>query len=256
MKRNVKYIKEEEFYKSKGWIKINKDIDTSLHLIQKLVDYNRQCLKEVNTALQVDNYIIDFRVDQFTHFHETLSALYYSCYSLKYVFSISSIMNIKKLDTTINKTLNSQIIYITLNGIVKMDGIFEFTRKKFEQEIKRKNYYSKIITKYPKLGNSLQMLRDIRNSIHSNGHWENPNPLEYKLQSGKVIIKKGEEILVEIWFLYRLIHDCIELGKLMALDNKPVFFRETRLVTGGEKVVVLQLDKESFDQILNSQNEY
>jgi hypothetical protein len=56
-------------------------------------------------------------------------------------------------------------------------------------------------------------------------------------------IKNGEPILIEMWFLYRLIGDCIKLSKLMALDNKPTFYRETHLVNGGEKVVVLQLSK-------------
>ncbi|MBK8611851.1 MAG: hypothetical protein IPL84_18455 [Chitinophagaceae bacterium] len=255
MKRNVKYIRKEEFHKSDDFLKINRHIDTSLHLIQRLMDFNRQCLKEVDSALQVNKYIIDFRVDQFTHYHETLSALYYNCYSLKYVYDISAMMNFKKFDTTIGIALNSQTSYITFTGIVKMAGIFEFTRKKFEQEIKGEKYYSKVSEKYPKLGDSLQLLMDFRNTIHSNGHWGKKLPLEYKLQSRKVSIKEGEKILVEIWLLYKLIRDCIELGKLMALDNKPVFLRDTRLVSGGDRVVVLQRDKESVEKIFNSSNE-
>lgn len=252
MKKNVTYIRKEDFHKSKDFLKINRHIDTSLRLIQRLIDFNRQCLKEVDSALQVDKYIIDFRVDQFNHYHETLSALYYNCYSLKYVYDISSMMNFRKLDTTIGIALNSQTSYITFTGIVKMAGIFEFTRKKFEQEIKGGKYYSKVSEKYPKLGDSLQLLMDLRNTIHSNGHWGKKLPLEYKLQSGQTSIKEGEKIIVEIWFLYKLIHDCIELGKLMALDNKPVFFRETHLMSGGDRVVVLQLDKESVEEIFNA----
>jgi hypothetical protein len=41
----------------------------------------------------------------------------------------------------------------------------------------------------------------------------------------------------------------------MALDNKPVFLRETRLVSGADKVVVLQLDKDAVEKIFNSSKE-
>jgi hypothetical protein len=252
MKKSVTYIRKDDFHKSKEFLKINRHIDTSLQLIKKLIDFNRQSLNEVDATLQIDKYIIDFRIEQFNHYHETLSALYYNCYSLKHVYEISTMMNFNKLDTTIGKALNSQTSYITFTGIVKMAGIFEYTRKKFEQEIKGEKYYAEVSKKYPRLGDSLQLLMDLRNTIHSNGDWGKKNPLEYKLQKGNVSIKEGEKVLVEIWFLYRLIHDCIELGKLMALDNKPSFYRETRLKSGGDSVVVLQLDKESVERIFNS----
>jgi hypothetical protein len=50
MKRNVTYIRKEEFHKSKDFLKINRHIDTSLHLIQRLIEFNRKCLKEVDTV--------------------------------------------------------------------------------------------------------------------------------------------------------------------------------------------------------------
>jgi len=255
MKIKATYVRKTDFHESKEFLKINRHIDTSLRLIERLVKYNDECLKEVQEQLQVENYIIDYRIDQFKHFKETLSAIFYSCFSLKYVYDISASMRLFQLDTTIGLTLRSQTRTITFNCIIQMIGIFEFTRKRFEQEIKGKKYYSALKEKYPKLGESLELLTNFRNTIHSNGIWEKKTLLEYNLQTGPIAIKEGEPILVEIWLLYRLIWDCIKLSKLMALNNKPAFYRETRLINGGDKVVVFQLDKNAVDQIFKAANE-
>lgn len=255
MERKTTYIRKADFHESKEFLKIDRHINTSLRLIELLVKYNDECLKEVQEQLQVENYIIDYRIDQFKHFKETLSAIFYNCFSLKYVYEISASMRLFQLDTTIGLALKSQIRSITFNCIIQMVGTFEFTRKKFEQEIKGSNYYNALKEKYPKLGESLELLINFRNTIHSNGIWEKKTPLEYKLQKGIITIKEGDPILVEMWLLYRLIWDCIKLSKLMALDNKPAFYRETHLTNGGEKVVLLQLDKNAFDEIFKAANE-
>ncbi len=254
MERKKIYIRKVDFHKSKEFIKINGHINTCLRLIERLVKYNDECLRETKEQLQVDEYIIDYRIDQFKHFKETLSAVFYNCFSLKYVYEISTSMRFFQLDTTIGLALRTQMRTITLNFIVQIVGTFEFTRKKYEQEIKGKNYYNALKEKYPKLGESLELLINFRNTIHSNGIWNNKNPLEYKLQKGTITIKDSEPIIVEMWLLYRLIWDCIKLSKLMALDNKPAFYRETHLTSGGEKVVVFQLDKNFVDKIFNSTN--
>ena len=254
MERKETYISKVDFDKSTEFIKIDQHINTCLKLIERLVKYNDECLRETKEQLQVDKYIIDYRIEQFKHFKNTLSAVFYNCFSLKYVYEISASMRLFQLDTTIGLALRSQIRTITLNFIVQIVGTFEFTRKKYEQEIKGKNYYNALKEKYPKLGESLELLINFRNTIHSNGIWNNKNPLEYKLQKGTIIIKDGKPIIVEIWLLYRLIWDCIKLSKLMALDNKPAYYRETHLTSGGEKIVVLQIDKNDVNKLFNSIN--
>jgi hypothetical protein len=186
MEKKKNYVRKVDFHASKEFQKIDKHINTSLDLIKRLAKYNDVCLKEVQAQLQVEDYIIDYRVDQFKHFKETLSGIFYSCFSLKYVYEISAIMRLYHLETTIGLALNSQIRTITFNCIVQLVGTFEFTRKKFEKEIKGKNYYNSLKEKYPKLGESLELLINFRNTIHSNGIWEKKTPLEYNLQRGPV----------------------------------------------------------------------
>ena len=76
-----------------------------MRLIERLVKYNEECLKEVQEQLQVNSYIIDYRIDQFKHFKETLSTVFYNCFSLKYVYEISATMRLFQLDTKIGLAL-------------------------------------------------------------------------------------------------------------------------------------------------------
>ena len=255
MEKKKKYVRKVDFHKSKEFLKIDSHINTCLRLIERLVKCNEECLKEVQEQLQVNSYIIDYRIDQFKHFKEILSTVFYNCFSLKYVYEISTTMRLFQLDTTIGLALNSQTRSITFNCIIQMVGIFEFTRKRFEQQINGSQYFNALKVKYPNLGDSLELLSNFRNTIHSNGIWDKKNSLVYKLQKGPITIKEGEPIIVEMWFLYRLISDCIKLSKLMALDNSPAFYRETHLRNGGEKVVVLQLDKNAVDEISRAAND-
>lgn len=252
MEKKTTYVRKVDFHQSKEFLKINRHIDTSLRLIERLVKFNKECFKEAQEQLQVDSYIIDYRIDQFKHFQETLSAVFYNCFSLKYVYEISATMRLFQLHTTIGLALNSQTRTITFSCIIEMVSTFEFTRKRFEQEIKGKQYYNALKEKYPKLGESLELLVSFRNTIHSNGIWEKKTPLTYKLQNGTVTVKEGEPIIVEMWLLYKLSKDCIKLSKLMALDNKPLYYRETRLMSGEERVVVLQVDKDAVDEIFKA----
>ncbi|MDE3182380.1 MAG: hypothetical protein KGM16_03080 [Bacteroidota bacterium] len=252
MKKQTTYIRKVDFHASKDFLKIDRHINTSLRLIERLAKLNDECLKEVQEQLQVENYIIDYRIEQFKHIKETLSGICYSCYSLKYVYEISASMRLFRLDSTIGAALNNQMRNITFNSIIQMVATFEFTRKKFEHEIKAQKYLDAVKKKYPKVGESLQLLTNFRNTIHANGIWLKKESLEYKLRNGPITIKEGNPIIVEIWLLYRLLWDCIQLCKLMALDNKAAFYRETHLTNGTEKVVVLQLPPNAIDQIFKA----
>ncbi|MGN6194985.1 MAG: hypothetical protein ACTHOB_08600 [Ginsengibacter sp.] len=252
MGKKPTYIRKVDFHSGKDFLKIDRHINTSLRLIERLAKYNDECLKEVQQQLQVEDYIIDYRIEQFKHIKETLSGIFYSCFSLKYVYEISASMRLFSLDSTIGGALNTQMRNITFNSIIQMVATFEFTRKKFEHQIKATKYLDAVKEKYPKVGESLHLLTSFRNTIHANGIWQKKVALEYKLRNRSITIKDGDPIVVEVWLLYRLISDCIKLCKLMALDNKAAFYRETHLTNGAEKVVVLQLDKNALDDIINA----
>ena len=233
-----KYVRKTDFHNSSYFKKINNHIDACLLLIERLIKLNKDSLKIVAETLKVPDYIIDFRIEQFRYYHEALAGIYYGCYSLKNVYETSTIMNFKGIDTTIGIALITQERYISFMGIVNMSSIFEFTRNNYEKNIKGKPYYEKMKGKYRGLGESQELLNNFRNTIHSNGIWEREKPLTYSIRAGRIEIKNGEVIVYDYWKLYRIVKDCIELSKLMALDNKANLIRDTRLSQGKEKIVV------------------
>lgn len=240
--RASKYIRRVDFHASAEFKKINNKIDTCLRLIERLVKLNKECEEEVIQKLKVENYIIDYRIEQFRFFHQILAGIYYGCYSLKHVYDISTMMNFRKVDTTIGIALTTQQKHTIFAALVQMSSMFEYTRKDYEKNIKSEkgeSYFEKLKTKYPSLGHSLELLNNFRNTIHSNGKWSKDRPLEYTLQKGKVTMQKGDHLDYDHWTLYKIFRDCIELSKLLALDNEPNFERETRLRVGEDKVVVL-----------------
>lgn len=241
MNTSTSYISRVDF-NERHFKKINRKIEVCLKLIERLVKFNKECEEEVIAKLNVENYIIDYRVEQFQYYHQTLAGIYYGCYSPKHVYDISTMMNFNKVKTTIGIALATQQSHITFAGIVQMSSMLEYTRKDFEKNIKGSkgsNYLELLKEKYPKLGSSLELLNHFRNTIHLNGKWSKDKPLEYHLRNEKVSIKKGEQLQYDYWTLYKIVRDCIELSKILALDNEPNFIRETRLRNGGDKAVVL-----------------
>lgn len=259
MANEKKYISKTEFHNGKQFAKFNKHIDTCLTLLERLISYNSECRIKTTEKLQVEKYIIDYRIDQFGYYENTLKSIYYSCYSLKHVYDISTFMNFKKIDNTIGETLENQRRYITFTAIVKLSSMFEYTRKVYEKNIKVKkgeSYFDKLRTKYSEKVDSLELLNNFRNTIHNNGKW-NPknstNNLTYKLREGEQVIKPGDTFIYDHWKIYRIIKDCLELNMLMALDNEAERLRHTRLEINGEKLAVLKTDltDEDLDKIFN-----
>jgi len=254
LKENKTYISKSDFHEGRQYAKINQHIDTCLKLIENLILLNTQYRIEVENKLQVDNYIIDYRVDQFGYYHNTLKSIYYSCYSLKNIYEVSTYMNFRKIDNTIGDTLNNQRSYTTFNAIVKLSSIFEYTRKVYEKNITKGPYFKKLKEKYSDKVDSLDLLNSFRNTIHSNGKWSPRNEkdkLEYHLREGKQIIKPGDTFKYDHWKLYMMIKDCLELSKSMALENEAIRLRDTRLVVNGQKVAVLKTDltQDDWDNI-------
>ncbi|NBG67358.1 hypothetical protein [Acidiluteibacter ferrifornacis] len=239
------YIRKEDFHESRKFIKINRDIDVCLVLIEKLLSFNRVIWKDVTNALKIPSHIIDYRVEQFGYFENTLQSIFYNCYSLKNFYDVSTYMNYKGINNTLGHTFNNQRRYITFNAIVKMSSIFEFTRKEYERTIKGKNYFEKMALKHSDLARSVELLNHFRNTIHSNGIWDKEGkkkPLEYNLREGKQIIKSGEPFKYDHWQLYRIIKDSIELHKVLALNNEAMRLRKSRLSVNGQQLSILKTD--------------
>ena len=256
MTQNKTYISSSDFHTGKQFTKINKHIDICLTLIGRLFKFNEKCRNEVIENLQIKNYIIDYRADQFNYYDNTLKSIYYSCFSLKYVYDISTFMNFKKIDNTIGFTLDNQRAYITFTAIVKLSSMFEYTRKIYEKNISGKHYFDKLREKYFDKIDSLELLNNFRNTIHSNGKWEpksNVDNLIYSLREGEQVIKPGDTFKYDHWKIYRIIKDCLELNKLMALDNEAERLRQTRIEINGQKLSVLKTDmtNEDWNKIFN-----
>ncbi|NVO04213.1 MAG: hypothetical protein HXX09_16085 [Bacteroidetes bacterium] len=254
-----KYVSKSDFHHGKQFVKINKHIDTCLTLLERLILYNNECRNIVAEKLNIPDHIKDYRLDQFGYYENTLRSVYYSCFSLKYIYDISTFMNFKRIENTIGETLDNQIRYITFTSIVKMSSIFEFTRKVYEKNITRKNYFDNLIKKYSDKGVSLKLLSDFRNTIHSNGIWNPDNKkdtLQYYLREGIQIIMPGEHFKYDNWQIYRIFKDCLELNKIMALDNEALRVRETRLEINGQKLYALKTDitEREMDNIFNKNN--
>jgi hypothetical protein len=250
MNRPKKFISKADFHSGKQFAKINKHIDTCLTLLEKLILFNNECRIETAEKLQVESYIIDYRVDQFGIYENTLKSIYYSCYSLKYVYGISAHMNLRKIENTIGNTLDNQRADITFTAIVKLSSMFEYTRKIYEKNISGKPYFDELRNKYFDKVDSLELLNNFRNTILSNGKWlpkNNVDNLIYNLRDGEQVIKPGDTYKYDHWKIYRLIKDCLELNKLMALDNEAERLRQTRLVINGQKIVALKTDLTSED---------
>ena len=164
-------------------------------------------------------------------------------------------MNLKNIENTIGDTLENQKAYVTFTGIVKLSSIFEYTRKIYEENIASGSYFSNMKNKYSEKAESLELLNSFRNTIHTNGDWHPKNKkdnLVYKLRSGEKIIKPGQPFEYDHWKLYRIVKDCIELNKLMALDNQPKKIRQTKLEINGQRLSVMKTDLslEDWDKIL------
>lgn len=252
MSAQIKYISREEFRKSKQFIKIDKDISTCLKLINKLIKYNEECRNEVASKLEIANYIEDYRSDQFGYYENTLKSIYFSCLSLKNIYDINAQMNFVGIGGTIGDTLENQRSYITFSAIVKMHGIFEYTRKVYEKKIPKKSYFKYLRQKYGDLTEAIDVLHKFRNTIHSNGKWQPKNGkdnLIYHAREGRQIIKPGEPFRYDHWLLYRIIKDCLHLNKLMALDNEGDRIRNTRIIVNGQKLVAVKTEVKDWDSL-------
>lgn len=251
------FISKTDFHNGHQFAKINKHIDTCLTLVERLIKLNAKCRAEVADNLKIENYIIDYRADQFGYYDNTLKSIYYSCHSLKYVYDTSTFMNFREIDNTIGDTLDNQRAYITFTAIVKLSSMFEYTRKVYEKNISGSPYFDKLREKYSDKVDSLELLNNFRNTIHSNGKWKpknNTDNLTYNLREGEQVIKPGETFKYDHWKIYRIIKDCLELNMLMALDNEAERLRQTRLEINGQKLAVLKTDMttEDWDKIFNT----
>lgn len=239
------YISKIDFHNGEQFVKINEHIDTCLTLLEKLIKFNLDCKFEVNNIFNIENIIIDYRIEQFDFYNENLKSIYYSCYSLKHIYDTSTFMNLKGIENTIGETIENQRAYITITAIVKMSSIFEYTRKVYEKNITGSFYFEKLKIKYSDKVDSLQLLHNFRNTIHSNGKWypkKKSDYLIYNLREGEQIIKTGDTFKYDYWKIYRIIKDCLELNKLMALDNEEERLRKTRLNIDGQTISVLKTD--------------
>lgn len=255
MENSLKYIRKEDFLKSDAFLKINRDIDICLILIERLLSLNRVIWKEVSDSLKIPHHIIDYRLEQFGYFENTLQSIFYNCYSLKTFYEVSTYMNFKGIKNTLGHTFNNQRSYITFNAIIRLSSVFEFTRKEYERTVKGKNYFDDMTSKYSDLARSVELLNHFRNTIHSNGIWDierKRQPLEYNLREGKQIIKSGETFKYDHWQLYRIIKDSIELHKTLALNNKALTLRKSRLSFNNQQLAVLEtgLSLKDWDRIL------
>ncbi|MBL7759133.1 MAG: hypothetical protein JNK08_00395 [Sediminibacterium sp.] len=243
------YISRKDFHESDHYKKLERRVNTCLMLIKRLIDHNQECERVVREKWSVESYIIDYRIDQFKLFHNTLCGIYFGCYASKDTYNASIHMNAFKIDTTIYKALLAHQKMMTLAAIVQVYSMLEFTRKDFEKNIKGKDYFSQLKLKYPGLGDSLSLLYNLRNTIHSDSKWEKDTPLVYRLLKGEVTIKKGDYFEYDHWTIYKLFRDGIELAKQMALDNEPNLVRNTHFNLGKHRIAVVQLknfDKNDF----------
>lgn len=242
MERTKNYIRRDDFHNGKLFTKVNKDIDTCLALISRLISQNDECLKMVVDKLKVPDYIIDYRIAQFDFYRNALISVYYSCYSLKHVYDISTYMNFKGIDNTIMETLDNQRRFNTFNAIIRLQGMFEFSRREFEETLDKKNYFQNMKEKYPEYSKSLELLNNFRNTVHNNGKWNKDNDLVYELRAGTQTIKKGRAFVYDHWKLYRIVKDCLDLHKLLALDNVEVKVRETHWQINGERIATVKTE--------------
>lgn len=244
-----KFISRKDFHDGEHFKKLNKHIDICLELIRHLLAYNAKCKSEVASKLQIDSYIIDYRADQFGYYENVLKGIYFSCHSLKYSYDISTSMNHSSIENGIIETLDNQRKYITFNAIVRLSSIFEYTRGVYERNVKPnkkgkgKSYFELLKERYSDKVDSMELLNDFRNTIHSNGKW-NPRKgkgdLVYQLREGQQVIKTGEMFTYDHWKLYSIVKDCLELNKLMALDNETERLRVAKFEIKGKKIGILQ----------------
>ncbi len=257
MQKNKLYISKVDFESSKEYQKLLDHIETCLKLIKKLIQFNERCKIEVTETLKVPGYIIDFRIVQFEFYRDILMSVYHECWSLKSIYDISTRMNERELENSIYESLYRQINYIVLSGIVQLSGSFEYARNEYEQNLNgQSNYFEKLKEKYSPYGDSLDLLRHFRNTIHSAGQWKgrkDSDELSYKLRSGQVILKHGETIKFDFWKLYRIVMDCIELNRVMALDNEAAFIRKGTFTVNGQQAIAIKLDwtPEQWDNFEN-----
>lgn len=244
----MNYISKTYFQNSSYYTKINKHIDTCLCLLERLISYNSKCKDEVAQKLNVENYIVDYRIDQFNLYENILRSIYYSCYSLKNIFDISTFMRYRGLENTFGDTLNNQVSYITFNAIVRLSSIFEHSRKEYDESIPSGNYFRNMKSVYGEKVYYLELLGEFRNTIHRNAKWfpkKKGNTLKYNLRSGEQVLKQGDLFVYDHWFLYIMIKNCIELNKSMALENNAKKIRGSNLKLSGKEIAFFQTNLNS-----------
>lgn len=205
--------------------------------------FNTQCKSEVKEIHKVEEFIVDYRINQFDYYNNNLKSIYYSCYSLKNVIEVNNFMQLKGIKEDAFETIERQRRYITFTAIVKMSSIFEYTRKVYEKEIPKKDYLKNLSKKYKEKSDSLMLLIEFRNAIHNNGKWvsqKGDENLTYWLREGEQELKSGDVFVYDHWKLYRIFKDCIELNKLMALDNEPLKIRQTSIKVNGQRLSVMK----------------
>lgn len=246
MNNKIKYISKNSFHSGKQFSKINRHIETCLRLLERLIAFNNKCKTETSKKLKIEDYVIDYRTEQFTHYEKLLHNIYYSCFSLKHIYDISTFMNFRKIDNDIMGTLNNQEKHIAFTAIIKLSSIFEYTRKIYDEKTPTDKYFEHLKTKYSDKAESLELLKNFRNTIHSNGIWhpysKTKKNLVYNLRQGQQIIKTGESIKYDYWKIYRIIKDCLELNMLMALDIDAARIRNTRFVINGERIAIVKVE--------------
>lgn len=254
MSDNKKYISRQDFHNGKEFASISGDIDFCLTLIKRLISFNSECRAIVVAKLKDETHLIDYRFCQFGYYENILKGIYYECYSLKHIYEISTFMNYKEIENTIGDTLENQRRFITFNAIIRLFSIFEFGRKEFEGEGKVENYLKKIEAKHPSLCKSLILLFDFRNTIHHNGIYKKDKDLVYYIRGGKQIIKKGEVFKYDELLLYKIIKDCLELHKLLALTKEALSIRKTFHKINGQHLVAVKtnLSSECLGKLFNS----
>jgi hypothetical protein len=219
------------------------------------MNFNEECKKEVEEKLKIEKHLIDFRSEQFGFYHQAMLSMIYDCISLKNVYDTNSfIRGYLGIENTLGNLLNNQQAHVTFNGVIQMSSIFEYCRKEYEQTISGRGYYKRMKEKYSHLAESVELLNDFRNTIHSNGKWNypsnknRPDKLIYNLREGKQEIKNGEPLKYDNWFLYRLIKKGMELHKKLALSNEAMKIRKVR---GSKNLVAIKLDFDINDVINN-----
>jgi len=251
-----KYITKKDFYASEGYLKIRDEINLSIRLIKRLIDFNEKCKEEIAKFHGIPSYAIDNKLNQFDYYTKVLKCICYGCYSLYNVYETSTYMSHEVIHSTIYETYDDQKKHLTFSSIVMITGMLEFNRNEFESVIDRKNYFENLASKYHTLVDQYKLLLEFRNTVHSNTIWKpknNKKELVYRLRTGEITIKRGESFQFDYLTLYKIIKDSIELHLLIAKDSEMAQIIKTPYVSNGQPIVAIKtgLSSEDWDRILN-----